>query len=76
MNSLQQSINELIASIDKNIELLAKQREEINELAYALKETVKSLKWCKMVYGGNWPESANIVSVIDDAEKTLKKAAL
>lgn len=32
LESLQQSINELSASIDKNIELLAKQREEINTL--------------------------------------------
>lgn len=32
LESLHQSINELSASIDKNIELLAKQREEISEL--------------------------------------------
>ena len=35
-SALQQSINELSASIDKNIELLAKQREEILCLKMAL----------------------------------------
>ena len=73
MLTFQQSINELSASIDRNLELLAKQREEIQDLTYALKETVKSLKWCKTVYGGDWSQSANIVEIIDDAEKTLNK---
>lgn len=37
---LQQSINELSASIDKNLELLAKQRDEI----IALRSTLKNCR--------------------------------
>lgn len=40
MNSLQQSINELSAAIDKNIALIAKQREDINTLLDACEEIV------------------------------------
>lgn len=44
------------------------------DLRHALQEAIKSLKWCKMVYGGDWPESAGIVEVISDGEKALSKA--